>query len=347
LSESKKKAGILGAGGFTGIELLSILSKHEYIEVVYATSSEYKGRKVTNVMPYLESSSLDNLEFSKHPESAADLPKLDLIFLAAPDEVSIKFTPLFLKENIKVIDISGAFRISDDNIFESYYGLKRNDKETLEKAVYGIPEINREKIKSARLIANPGCYPTATIAPLWFMKDFLKEIKTPIFIDAKSGTSGAGGRKEKDTLPFSGVHENFRAYKVGMHQHEPEISQEVQKFLNNAEINFTPHLLPLFRGIQSAAYFGAEITTSPDEIKEIIKEKIKDEPFIRMYSSPNDIELKNVQNTNFLDFSFHYDEKKKIMTIISSIDNLQKGAAGQAVQNMNLLFNFQEAEALY
>ena len=342
----KKKTGILGAGGFTGIELLSVLSKHKNAEVVYATSGEYSKKRIVDVFPFLKTSALETLEFSEHPQTIDDIPELDAIFLAVPDDVSAKWVPLLLKRNIKVIDISGIWRISDDAVSMKYYGVDRNNSETLKKAVYGMTEINRDKIKSAGLIANPGCYPTAAILPLWYMKDFLSDRQGFIFIDAKSGTSGAGGRKEKDGMPFSGVHENFRAYKTGRHQHEPEIFQELNHFLPNTKVNFTPHLLPLFRGIHCSVYINSNISIPPEEMKDRIIERTKNEPFIRYYSSPDEIELKNIQNTNFLDFSFYYDNEKKVLTIISAIDNLLKGAAGQAVQNFNLMLNFPETEGL-
>ncbi|MDH5717125.1 MAG: N-acetyl-gamma-glutamyl-phosphate reductase [Spirochaetia bacterium] len=343
---SKKKAGIIGAGGFTGKELLFLIAKHKYFEISYATSNEYAGKKISDVFPEIKTKTYDNLKFLNHPEDITKVPELDVIFLAVPDETSVKFTPLLLKRGFKVIDLSGAWRIQDEEIFKKYYGIERNDPETLKKAIFGLTEINREKIKGANLIANPGCYPTAALLPFYVIKDYLNSFDNQIFIDAKSGTSGAGGRKEKDTLAFSTVYENFRAYKTDGHQHEPEINQELMPFLKGAQVTFTPYLLPVFRGILSTSYLKVNSDIDEEKLKQKIKQIIENEPFIRFYESPNEINLKNVQNTNFLDFSFLYNKRKNTFIIFSAIDNLLKGAAGQAVQNLNVIFNFSETEGL-
>jgi N-acetyl-gamma-glutamyl-phosphate reductase len=340
------RVGILGAGGFTGQELIKIFNGHTQVQLEYITSSEYADKSLSNVFPWL-AGKFSSLKFSQHPVKIEDVPSLDYIFLAVPDEVSLKWAGIFLKSGIKVIDISGSFRLTNTDEFSVFYKLQHTDHQTLSKAVYGLTELNREKIKTAELIANPGCYPTAALVPLIPVLPILKNIESRIIIDAKSGTSGAGGRKEKDTMGYSTVYENFRTYRTVAHQHMPEIRQIVKKLTgNHSEIRFTPHLLPMYRGILSVSYLFLADKPDTGAVRAACEKFAQNETFVRFYESPDEIELKNVQHTNFTDFSFHYDEASKILEIVSGIDNLVKGAAGQAVQNMNLMAGLAESEGL-
>lgn len=314
-----------------------------------ATSSEYAGKNVSEVFGHLAGHEYDWLAFSPHPESATSLAEEinpDVVFLATPDSAALKYATEFIDKNIKVVDISGAFRLDDAEKFKKYYNLDHDNMQLQEKAVYGLTEMNREQIKNAKLVSNPGCYPSSVLAPLWAMRDILTATSDLIIADSKSGTSGAGGRKEKDSLGFSTVYENFRSYKFEGHQHEPEIEQELNKITAGKQVRFTPHLLPLFRGILSTVYLQVKEQLTVEEITQTVKKNIEDEPFLRFYENPNDIRLSHVQNTNFVDFSFYYDRDKGVIVVISAIDNLMKGAAGQATQNMNLMLGYEETEGL-
>jgi len=339
------KIGILGAAGFTGHELLKIFQHHAKAKVEYITSSAHSGKKLIDVFAELECEKYERLDFSAHPNVKGDLPHLDVLFLAVPDGVALHWGLELSLEKIKIIDISGAFRLKDQNEFEKYYKIKHNAHELTKDAVYGMPEIWRKKIPHAKLVANPGCYATSAILPLYCIKDHLKDFSDSIIIDAKSGTSGAGGRKEKDALPFSGVYENFKAYKVGAHQHIPEIVQEVRPYLD-LKVKMTPQLLPMFRGILTCIYLTAKTQIDVDVIRKSLKEAANNEPFIRYRENPEEINLKRVQHTNFIDISLDYDADSGVLVVISAIDNLVKGAAGVAVQNMNLLFKYPETMGL-
>ncbi len=339
------RIGILGAGGFTGQELISILSRHSAASLSYLTSTEYAGKKLADVFPALVTPSSRDLVFTAHPQQLSDVPPLDAIFLATPDEVSLKWAPQFVQSGVKVIDIAGAFRLKNKADFKEYYGLDHNAPEALSAAVYGMPETGREAIKQANLVANPGCYPTAALLPLFVYRDLIDFTK-PLIIDAKSGTSGAGGRKEKDGLGYSTVYENFRSYKTASHQHAPEIAQQLAQFAGRpVSLRFTPYLLPMYRGILSTAYVTPKTGVTPADFLTAASQ-VK-ETFLRFRASVDLVELRAVQNTNFCDYSHHFDEKTGIVEIISAIDNLMKGAAGQAVQNMNLMFGLEETMGVY
>jgi N-acetyl-gamma-glutamyl-phosphate reductase len=342
------RVGILGAGGFTGQELIRILGRHPYAEIVYITSSEYASKPLAEVFPQLAFGATKKLVFSPHPQQAQDAGALDAIFLATPDEVSLRWAPQFLAQGVKVIDISGAFRLLNKAEFKEYYGLEHDQPAALRQAVYGLSEVNREKIRSASLIANPGCYPTAALLPLYAYRALI-DTSRPLIIDAKSGTSGAGGRKEKDSLGYSTVYENFRAYKTEKHQHTPEIVQEFSRMLSGSRVSlkFTPHLLPMYRGILSSTYAFVKPGVSAKHCLDAGQSFAEKEIFVRYRSSVNHVELRSVQHTNFCDYAHHLDEKNGLLQIVSAIDNLMKGAAGQAVQNMNLMFSLPETAGVY
>ena len=347
---SKIKAGIIGAAGFTGRELLRIFAHHTGISIEYITAGQNEGVPVGRVFSELDFAAYENLCFTPHPQSKDDLPALDVVFLAATDEVSLHWTPILLDLGIKVIDISGAFRLKDVAEFGRYYKMEHSAAELLPRAQYGMPELYREKIKQADLIANPGCYATSAVLPVHFLGKHKALFRPLLILDSKSGTSGAGGRKEKDSMPYSSVQENFRAYRMADHQHIPEILQEVAPgFATPPKMKMTPHLLPLFRGILSVTYLEAKEPLSPETLEEIRQGFIgaaAQEPFVRYYETPEEVELKKVQLTNYLDFSMQYDPEIQILVLVSAIDNLVKGAAGQAVVNFNLVFGFDETTAL-
>lgn len=344
------RIGILGAGGFTGQRLLSLLSRHPQASVEYITSSEYAGKNLASALPFLTHPSYQNLKFQSHPESIKDFPKLDLVFMATPDEVSLRWGGELIQNDYRVIDIAGAFRLKDAQEFQKYYKLEHSDPQTLAESVYGMPFLNREKIRNARLVANPGCYPTAALYGLKPVSDLKLPGISTLYLDGKSGTSGAGGRKEKDSLGFSTVYENFRAYRVEGHQHQPEMRQGFAWLSDRDDlrIRFTPHLIPMFQGIFMTAYIplDAEPGFRFSELEKAASSFAERENFVRYYSNPNEIETRHVHNTNYADIAYQYDEENKVLIAFSAIDNLYKGAAGIAIENMNIMFGFDEAIAL-
>jgi len=340
------KVGIIGAAGFTGIEILKILRHHHDVEVIYITSYEHQNKALNSAFAQIECEKYNDLVFSNHPVTIEDIPKLDIAFLAVPDEAAMKWAPALLEKSIKVIDISGSFRLKDVGKFEEYYKVKHTANEVIQKATYGLTEVNREEIKTATLLANPGCYATSAILPLYCIREHLSKYSEDIILDAKSGTSGAGTRKEKDSLAYSKVNDNFRVYKVKAHQHIPEIEQAIGVYHKDLRIKMTPQLLPLFRGILSMIYLKAEPGVSVKELTKSFEKISIQEPFIRYIKNPEEIELSKVQNTNFIDVSFHHDDHTGVLTIFSALDNLQKGAAGSAIQNMNLMSGYPETLGL-
>lgn len=343
MSLQKIKIGIIGAGGFTGLELISLLKNHPYAELSYITSNEYLGTALPEVRGNLDGKKLRNLKFAPHPKSGAEIPALDFVFLAVPDAVAQELVPIVTELGIKCVDLSGAFRLKSEKDLKSFYDLDNNAPSLLKSAIYGLTECARDSIKAAELVSNPGCYPTACILPFTFLSSHLPELYPVLNFDAKSGTSGAGGRKEKDGLAYSDVYENFRAYKVDGHQHQPEIRDYIRQFTSfkTIESRFIPHLLPMYRGLFATTQAFCIEDPNLDKLKNAALEADKN-TFIRYIEDPNKIQLKNVQNTNFLDFSFYYEKNTKTLSILSVIDNLQKGAAGQAIQNMNLMTGFPE-----
>ena len=344
-----KKIAIIGAGGFTGAEMLQLLGKHPKAEVVLATSSLYANQSIAQVFPKHDIKKYQTLKFSDHPKSVAEAPECDIYFIATPDGVAMHWVPDVIESGKIVIDISGAFRVNE-NSYQEYYNKEHPQKKYLDQAVYGLSEFNREKIRFAQLISNPGCYATSVLLPLVAVAglDFINS--ETLIIDSKSGTSGAGGRNEKDSLGYSTVYENFRAYKLENHQHLPEIYETGSEILSNKikGIRFTPQLLPLFRGIFNNTYFtGVQLSENElVQIKNSFKQISIKEKFIRYYENPNDIKLSNVQQTNYCDISYYYDGKAQVLQVVSAIDNIMKGAAGQALQNFNIRFGFEETMGL-
>lgn len=334
------KVSIIGAGGLTGRELIGLLANHPDIEIVHITSNKTAGKKISEVFPNLRYKK--DLLFKTHEE---EIPKDSLVVLAVPNEVSLSMAPKLLEQGQAVIDLSGAYRLHDKSKFEKFYGLQHNSFELMEKVVFGIPEIFREKLKKAKFVSNPGCYATSGLVPIYMLGNLREKILGAIVIDSKSGVSGAGGRTEDIGFTFTNTYENFRAYKILSHQHSPEIEEYAGYALKTKlpRIIFTPHLLPVYRGILSTFVIQFERNISESEIAAEFS-KFSSEPFIRFYKKPEEIELKNIQNSNFLDISFKVEDN--ILVIVSALDNLVKGAAGQALQNINLMLGLDERKGL-
>lgn len=300
-------------------------------------------------MVFPELPEYNDLLFSKHSDPC---PVDSVAFLATPNNTSLELVPRLLEQGRKVIDLSGSFRIPDRALFEKYYGLEHAAFDLMKEAVYGMPEIYRESLPPARLVSNPGCYPTGSILPLHFLGELRSSVRQ-VIIDAKSGVSGAGGRTEDSGFAFQNVYENFRAYKVLKHQHTPEIQIHARAGMSrfrgpeeageSPALLFTPHLLPIYRGILSTIIVEWN-RPAPEDLPDRFKKATEKEPFMRYLDSPEEVELRKVQNTNFVDFSAR--NLGNITVIVSAIDNLVKGAAGQAIQNMNLLFGQPETSGL-
>lgn len=337
----KKKVAIIGASGYTGLELVRILAYHPGISIELITSETHQGKRFSDLYPHLKGiadyklKSLDTLG-DHNP---------DLVFLALPHRVSMDFVKKHGYSDYKVIDLSGDFRLDSAEIYEKWYDKEHEIPGAIDDAVYGLPELFRSKIKDASLVANPGCYPTSSILPLApLVNEGLIE-PTGIVVDAKSGVTGAGA-KAKPKTHFPNANDNFSAYGVKTHRHMPEIEGTVSNYSGqDTQVIFTPHLLPVNRGILATTYSTPKAGGLTDEkIRAAYNSVYADEPFIRMVDNPP--ELLDIRGSNYCNIFATYDPRTNKVITISVIDNLVKGAAGQAVQNMNIMFGFEEGEAL-
>lgn len=337
------KASIIGSTGYAGGELLRLLLSHGGTEVVHAVDINFIGQKVADIFPYLKVAHELTIEALDAERVAADS---DVVFMAMPHGKAIEPALIAYQKGKKVIDIGADFRLTDPLVYKEWYGLDHGATELLAQAVYGLPEIYRDKIKGSRIVANPGCYPTASILALYpLLKNGLVK-KGSIIIDAKSGVSGAG-RVPNDGNVFCTVDESFKAYKVADHRHTPEIEQVLSN-VGGAEqvINFTPHLVPMNRGILATAYADLISDTTGEELTELYQETYQGEYFIKVHKHGNWPQTKWTLGTNDCHIAVTYDKRTKRAIACSAIDNLVKGAAGQAIQNMNLLFGLEENSGL-
>jgi N-acetyl-gamma-glutamyl-phosphate reductase len=336
------RVAIIGGSGYTGLELLRILAVHPRTEVVSVSSRRQKGKRVTEVFPSLRGF-YDALVFTA-PEDFSKM-EADFFFCALPHGASMEVVDTFLGSGKKVVDLSADFRLRDSELYRKWYG-EHKSKELLKEAVYGLPEINRDSIKGARLVANPGCYPTSailTLAPV--LSGGLIDTGS-VIIDSKSGVSGAG-RKESIEHSFVEVASGFKAYKVGCHRHTPEIEQELSLLAGReVTVTFTPHLIPTSRGILTTVYADLEGAKTGAEIREVYSKFYDKEPFVRIVPDGEFPDIKEVRCSNYCDIGFLVDEKKGKLVAVSAIDNLVKGASGQAVQNMNIMNSIAETSGL-
>lgn len=337
-----KKVAIVGATGYTGGELLRLLTQHPEVEVTCVTgSSESAGLPLTERNPSLKGH-YDLVLKSLDPEKIAQ--KADIIFVALSHTTAMAPVAQFIALKKKVIDLSADYRLSSASRYKKWYGADHIAPELLKKRVYGLTEIHRNKLSQAMLVANPGCYPTGTLLLLYpFLKGGLLDTTREIIIDAKSGVSGAG-RIPTAKTHFSEVNEAFYAYNIGTHRHLPEIEQGITTFgEKRAKILFTPYLLPVNRGILTTIYFPLNRRLSQKKIDECLK-IYEHECFIRLMNvSPN---LSSVRGTNYCDIAAFETPTQRTVLLISAIDNLVKGAAGQAIQNMNLMMGWEESLGL-
>jgi N-acetyl-gamma-glutamyl-phosphate reductase len=337
------KVGIIGATGYTGETLIDILLSHPEVKITYLSAKIEKAERIDNIFPHFAGKIgllCDNYDLEKAVKLC------DILFLAVPHTVSLELTPDLLKANKKVIDLSADYRLKDTDEYKSWYKVAHKDKKNLEIAVYGLPELYREKIKKAKLIANPGCYPTAAILALApALTSEIIDLKS-IIIDAKSGVTGAGRKASMDFF-FSEVNENLKAYKINTHQHMPEIEQEISNLAQKKiKIMFVPHLIPMDRGILETIYVKLNCHKSEKDILKIYQKFYKTEPFVRVYDEGKFPQTKDVLGTNCCDIAIKVCQDKKMLIIVAAIDNLMKGAASQAVQNMNIVCGFKEDAGL-
>ncbi len=336
---SKIKVGIVGGTGYTGVELLRLLALHPNAELTVITSRGEAGLPVAEMFPSLRG--YVDLKFSDPAQ--VDLSVCDVVFFATPNGIAMQQTRDLLAKGVRVIDLAADFRIKDIATWEKWYGMTHACPELVAEAVYGLPEINREKIKQAKLVANPGCYPTAV--QLGFMPLLESGAIDPTFLiaDAKSGVSGAGRKAEVHAL-LAEAGDNFKAYGVSGHRHLPEISQGLKDMANKeVGLTFTPHLLPMIRGIHATLY--AKLT-KPVDLQKLFEERYANELFVDVLPKGSHPETRSVRGSNQCRIAVHQPQGGDTVVILSVIDNLVKGAAGQAVQNMNIMFGFNETTGL-
>ena len=337
------KVGIIGATGYAGVEIVRLLQQHKDAEVVWYGSKSYIDKKYADVFANMFEI-VDEKCLDDNIEELAD--KVDVIFTATPQGLCSSLVNEEILNKVKIIDLSADFRIKDVATYEKWYKIEHKSPEFIDEAVYGLCEINREKTKGARLIANPGCYTTCSILSIYPMvKEGLIDPKS-IIIDAKSGTSGAGRGAKVPNL-FCEVNENIKAYGVGTHRHTPEIEEQLGYAAGEEVlINFTPHLVPMQRGILVTAYANLKKEVTYEEVKAVYDKYYKKEQFIRVLENETPPETRWVEGSNYVDVSFKIDERTGRIIMMGALDNLIKGAAGQAVQNMNIIFGLPENEGL-
>ncbi|MDA0999380.1 MAG: N-acetyl-gamma-glutamyl-phosphate reductase [bacterium] len=336
------RVAVVGATGYTGFELLRLLASHGGVEVGALTSETYTGKEVGEVFPSLVSHFPQ--KFQKL--DPADFKGFDLIFACLPHRVAMNSIPALLETGARIVDFSADYRLRDPKVYEAWYKTEHVSTDLIPEAVYGIPELYRDAIKKARLVANPGCYPTGAILALSpLLRAGLIEGNS-IVIDAKSGVSGAGRKADLD-LQFSEVNERFKAYGVGNHRHTPEIEQELSLAAGaEVRVSFTPHLVPITRGILSTIYAAGTPGASTERARAALRDAYDGEPFIRLMPEGAFPNVSQVSGSNFVDVGLTFDERVGRFIVVTAIDNLVKGASGAAVQNMNLMLGLTESQGL-
>ncbi len=329
---------VVGASGYTGVELLRFLVNHPQVNIVCVTSRQHEGAPISKAFPSLSG-------FCDLPCEALDVQaiaaKSDVVFTALPHKSAMEVIPGFLEAGCKVVDLSADYRLRDKDVYEQWY-QEHSSPELLAEAVYGLPERYRADIAGARLVANPGCYPTTVVLGLFPLLSRKLINPETLIIDSKSGTSGAGRGAKQGSL-FCEVNEGFKAYGVASHRHTPEIEQELSNIYGSAvTVNFTPHLLPLNRGMLSTCYAQGLGINSTDELIQLYKEHYAADPCLRIMPGGELPNIAYVQGTNLCDIGLVYDPRTQRVIVISVIDNLVKGASGQAIQNMNIMCGFDE-----
>ena len=334
------KVGIVGGTGYTGVELLRLLAQHPDVEIVAITSRGEAGTPVASVYPNLRG----RVDLCFEDPAACNLSACDVVFFATPNGIAMQQAPALLDAGVRVIDLAADYRIKDVAEWEKWYGMPHASPEWVEKAVYGLPEANRDAIRAARLVANPGCYPTAVQLGFMPLVEAGLVDLGHLVADAKSGVSGAGRKAELSSL-FSEASDNFKAYGVPGHRHLPEIRQGLGNFAGvSVGLTFVPHLTPLIRGIHATLY--ARVTREAD-FQKLFEERYANEPFVDVMPAKSHPETRSVRSANLCRIAVHRPQGGDVLVVLSVIDNLVKGAAGQAVQNMNLMFGLPETQGLW
>ena len=337
------KAGIIGSTGYAGAEIVRLLMQHREVEIAWYGSRSYIDKKYyevfQNMFQIVDAKSMDD-----NMEDLAE--SVDVIFTATPQGLCASLVNEEILNKVKIIDLSADFRIKDVRKYEEWYGIEHKSPQFIDEAVYGLCEINRDMVKNARLIANPGCYPTCTTLSIYpLLKEGIIDPAT-IIVDAKSGTSGAGRGAKVNNL-FCEVNENIKAYGVATHRHTPEIEDQLSLAAGEEVlINFTPHLVPMNRGILITAYASLKKEVTYEEVKAVYDKYYDNEKFVRVLDKDVPPETRWVEGSNYVDVNFKIDNRTNRIIMMGAMDNLIKGAAGQAVQNMNIMFGFEETEGL-
>jgi N-acetyl-gamma-glutamyl-phosphate reductase len=333
------RIGIVGGTGYTGVELLRLLAQHPQAEIVAITSRGDAGTAVSGMFPSLRG----RVDLRFEGPAKANLSACDVVFFATPNGIAMQQAPALLEAGVRVIDLAADFRIKDVAEWEKWYGMTHACPEWIDKAVYGLPEMNREQIRSARLVANPGCYPTAVqLGFMPLLKSGLLETSS-LIADAKSGVSGAG-RKAETHIMFAEASDNFKAYGVSGHRHLPEIRQGLGMMSGaSVGLTFVPHLTPIIRGIHATLYGRIK---SEADFQGLFERAYANEPFVDVLPDKSHPETRSVRSANICRIAIHRPQGGDTLVILSVIDNLVKGASGQAVQNMNLMFGLDESTGL-
>jgi len=338
------KIAVIGASGYTGLELLRLLLTHPHAELVCVTSRQNVGKSIAELFPRFCGAAAADLTFIDPDPKAVAATGAEVAFLALPHGVAADYAASLLEKGLKIVDLSADFRIDDAEVYKEFYDADHPAPELLKEAVYGLPEIHREAIRNARLVASPGCYPTSISLPLIpLLKEKLID-PTSIVTCSMSGVSGAG-RNASLPLIFCEVNESVRSYSIPKHRHLSEIEQELSHAAGEpVTISFTPHLVPVHNGICTTT--SAILTAPADKVGSALERAYADETFVRLLGKGASADTKNVTGTNFIDIGWDYDARTGRVLLLSSIDNLGKGAASQAIQNFNLISNFPETDGL-
>ncbi|MBI4644336.1 MAG: N-acetyl-gamma-glutamyl-phosphate reductase [Deltaproteobacteria bacterium] len=339
---NKIKVAIIGASGYAGLELVRLLARHPGCELVALTSLEYPGRSFDQVFPAL--AGIVRLPFSDSgPEEIA--AQAEVVFTAVPHQAAMGMIPGFLERGCKVVDLSADFRFPEANLYEKWYQA-HTAPELLAETVYGLPELHREEVRKTRLVGNPGCYPTCVILGLAPLAKAGLLQPDSVIADCKSGVSGAG-RQALLGITFCEVNDGFRAYKVLEHRHTPEMEQELSALAGTrVKVTFTPHLVPMSRGILGTLYAGLTESRSEEELRGLYYRFYEGHPFVRLHPPGRLPDTRDVRGANFCDLALRVDPETRRVIVLSVIDNLNKGAAGQAIQNFNLMVGFPETMGL-
>lgn len=339
------KVGVLGASGYAGADLVRLLVQRQDIELIFVDSGSREGIPFSQLYPNMKD--LIELDFSSlDVENNKYFQQIDVLFCALPHAVSQKAVVAAMEAGLKVIDLSADFRLQDVESYESWYQTPHIAQDILKEAVYGLPEINRPAIKGSQLIANPGCYPTSILLGLYPLLKAGYQANSPIISDSKSSLSGAG-RSLKDGNLFSQANENVTPYSVGNHRHTPEILEQMEAITGQkAKLLFSPHLVPMNRGLLSTIYVANDFNLSQKQVQGLYEETYQKEYFVRVLAQGTTPNTKAVAGSNYCDISVKVDDSTGYIVIMAAIDNLIKGAAGQAMQNMNILFGLNEEKGL-